>query len=189
VKSADRKKRRAPRADAQRNRERVMEVAKRLFEEKGPAVDLREVAREAGVGVGTLYRQFPNKEALVQGVLWSHVEPLAEAGYARAKASDPGKALFDHLDFLAEQILARENVHLAMARAGLADVHRRQEDAVAESLRELLARAQEAGAVRKDVSAADLVMLLRSTLVPDSAAVPKKVRRRLFDVVVRGLRP
>jgi AcrR family transcriptional regulator len=187
--AGDREKR-TERADARRNRERVIEVARRLFEEKGPDVEIDEVARRAGVGVGTLYRQFPNKDALVQGVLWSHVQPLAEAGHARGAASDPGKAFFEHLEFLADAFLAKENVHLAIARAGLDDSHRPQVDAMAESLRRLLQRAQEAGAVRRDISAPDLVLMIRSTLLPPGgASVPKAVRRRLFDVVLRGLRP
>jgi AcrR family transcriptional regulator len=167
-----------------------MQVARRLFEQKGPDVDIHEVARRSGVGVGTLYRQFPNKDALIQGVLRSHVVPLAEAGYARAEAADPGKAFFEHLDFLADAFLSKENVHLAIARAGLAHAHRPQQDAMAQSLEKLLSRAQIAGAVRSDISAVDLVMLIRSTLLPvDGGAIPKRVRRRLFDVVVRGLRP
>ncbi len=187
---ADAGKPRSERADARRNRERVTEVARRLFEEKGPEVEIDEVARQAGVGVGTIYRQFPNKHALIQGVLWSHVQPLADAGYARANSLDPAKAFFEHLEFLADACLSKENVHLAVARAGLAESHGPQHDAMAESLRKLLARAKQAGAVRSDVSATDLVLLLRSTLFPANAgAVPKQVRRRLFDIVVRGLAP
>lgn len=190
ARQADAAKPRGERADARRNRERVIEVARRLFEEKGPDVEIDEVARQAGVGVGTIYRQFPNKHALIQGVLWSHVQPLAEAGYARADSPDPGKAFFEHLEFLADALLSKENVHLAVARAGLGDAKEPQQDAVAESLRELLARAQRAGAVRRDVSATDLVLLLRGTLFPANwGAVPKRVRRKLFDVVVQGLVP
>jgi AcrR family transcriptional regulator len=185
-------RRRAPRnerSDARRNRERVIEVARRLFEEKGPDVEMDEVARQAGVGVGTIYRQFPNKDALVQGVLWSHVQPLVDAGHERADAEDPGKAFFEHLAFLADEILEKKNVHLAIARAGLQKAPTSQQDAMAASLKTLLARAQRAGAVRADVAPADLLMLIRGTLVPaDGADVPNRVRRRLFDVMVRGLR-
>jgi AcrR family transcriptional regulator len=182
---------RAERADARRNRERVLEVARKLFEEKGPDVEIDEVARRAGVGVGTLYRQFPNKQALIQGVLFSHVEPLAAAGLAKADAADPGNAFFAHLEFLADAFLAKENVHLAIARAGLGEEsHTPQQDAMARSLEALLARAQNAGAVRRDVSASELVLLIRSTLFPPQhASVPQAVRRRLFDVVVQGLKP
>jgi AcrR family transcriptional regulator len=167
----------------------VIEVARRLLEQKGPDVEMDEVAREAGVGVGTIYRQFPNKQALIQGVLWSHVQPLAEAGLARAESANPGKALFEHLEFLADELLAKENVHAAVARAGLADAHGTQEAALTKSLRKLLKRAQQAGAVRSDLSAAELLLLIRTTLFPAGGApVPKRVRRRLFDVVVQGLK-
>jgi AcrR family transcriptional regulator len=180
---------RAPRSDAQRNRERVIEAARRLLEQKGPEVEMDEVAQAAGVGVGTLYRQFPNKQALIRGVLWSHVEPLAQAGHARAESKNPGKALFEHLEFLADELLARENVHAAVARAGLADSHAEQEEAMTHSLRKLLQRAQRAGAVRRDLSAGELLLLIRTTLFPAGGTpVPKRVRRRLFDVVVRGLK-
>ena len=181
---------RAERSDAVRNRERVMDVARRLFEEKGPDVEIDEVASLAGVGVGTIYRQFPNKQALIQGVLWSHVQPLARAGLAQAEAPDPGKAFYEHLAFLADAFLAKENVHLALARAGLENAGGAQQDVMAESLKTLLSRAQEAGAVRTDIRPKDVVLLIRSTLFPaHGGLVPKATRRRLFDVVLQGLRP
>ena len=183
-------RKRAERSDAVRNRERVMAVARRLFEEKGPDVEIDDVARAAGVGVGTIYRQFPNKQALIQGVLWSHVQPLADAGLARAEASDPGAAFYEHLAFLADAFLAKENVHLTLARSGLAGASGPQQDAMAKSLATLLSRAQAAGAVRPDIGPKDLVMLIRGTLFPaHGGAIPKRTRRRLFDVVLRGLRP
>jgi AcrR family transcriptional regulator len=167
-----------------------MDVARRLFEEKGPGVEIDEVARIAGVGVGTIYRQFPNKDALIQGVLWSHVQPLAEAGLARAEAADPGAAFYEHMAFLADAFLAKENVHLALAKAGLQNAGAAQQDVMAESLKTLLVRAQEAGAVRADIGAKDLVLLIRGALFPaHGGAIPKRTRRRLFDVVLQGLRP
>jgi len=162
-----------------------------LFEAQGADVEIDEVARRAGVGVGTIYRQFPNKDALIQGVLWSHVQPLVDAGHAKADAADPAAAFYEHLAFLAESFMSKEKVHLAVVRAGLAAAKRiPQNDAMAQSLETLLARAQAAGAVRTDISAVDLIMLIRSTLFPSyGGVVPKRVRRRLFDVVIRGLRP
>src|ERR1700683_1791479 len=80
---------RNPRADAQRNRDRVLEAAKDAFTRLGANASLDDIARQAGVGAGTLYRHFPTRDALIEAVYWSEVEKLAAAGrkFAETKSS------------------------------------------------------------------------------------------------------
>src|SRR5262245_28258757 len=96
---------RALRADARRNRDRVLEAARRAFAEQGYAVPLDEIAAAAGVGPGTVYRHFPTKEALFEAVSVANVQDLAADARARAEAADPGSALAGFLDRLTEQAL------------------------------------------------------------------------------------
>lgn len=177
------------RADARRNRDRVMEVARTLFEEKGPTVEMDEVARAAGVGVGTIYRHFPTKEALIQGVLAEHIQRLVDAMRARADETDPGRAFFECLAFLADEFLARGSLHQAMARAGFAPPAPEHRDAFRSALETLLSRAQAAGAVRGDVAASEVILLVRGALLPsEERPITVSARRRMFDVVCSGLR-
>jgi AcrR family transcriptional regulator len=179
---------RALRADARRNRERVLAAARRAFAEQGYAVPLDEIAAAAGVGPGTVYRHFPTKEALFEAVSLANVEDLAADARARAVSDDPGGAFADFLDRLAEQALTKRDLPDALAGAGsaamaaaVADMH--------DALRGLLAKAQEAGGVRRDISAADLVALLKGLLHAVRGDPDPDVRHRLLAVVHDGLRP
>jgi AcrR family transcriptional regulator len=179
---------RAPRADARRNRERVLAAARRAFAEQGFAVPLDEIAAAAGVGPGTVYRHFPTKEALFEAVSVANVEELAADARARAEAADPDLAFAGFLDRLADQALAKRDLPDAFAGAGadamaaaVADMH--------DALGALLAKAQEAGGVRRDVSVTDLIALLKGLLHAVRGDPDPDVRHRLLAVVHDGLRP
>jgi AcrR family transcriptional regulator len=179
---------RALRADARRNRERVLDAARRAFAEQGYAVPLDEIAAAAGVGPGTVYRHFPTKEALFEAVSVANVEELAADARARAEADDPDAAFAGFLDRMAEQALAKRNLPDAFAGAGT--------DAVAEAVAEmhdalgvLLVKAQEAGGIRRDVTVADLVALLKGLLYAVRGDPDPDIRHRLLAVVRDGLRP
>jgi AcrR family transcriptional regulator len=178
------------RADARRNRDRVMSIARALFEQHGPSVEMDEIARQAGVGVGTIYRQFPTKEALMQAVLASHIERVTIAARELAAAPDAGKAFFDLLARIASEFLVKGSLHLAMARAGLTVPEPTEERAEFErALGALLVRAQKAGAVRRGVTAPEVIMLARGALFPsDAHDIPTAMRRRMFEIVCNGLR-
>jgi AcrR family transcriptional regulator len=184
------KRTRPMRADAVRNRERIIAVARRLLEEQGPDVEMDEVAKHAGVGVASIYRQFPSKAALVRSVLANHIEPLIETARAKLGAADAGAAFFEHLAFLADELLAKGNVHLAMARAGSSrHPAAAQQHAFQASLQALLSRAQRAGAVRPDVKAEEVILLMRGALFPgDGQDITLVARRRMFEIVCNGLR-
>jgi AcrR family transcriptional regulator len=176
------------RVDALRNRERVLEIARELFEESGPSVEMDDIADRAGVGVGTVYRHFPTKDALIQAVLASHVQRLADAARGRLEAHDAGDAFFGYLELLACEFLARGTLHEAAARAGPApDGSARERDEFRASLAALLERAQRAGAVRSDVTAHEVIILVRAALFPGEG-VSARARRRMFGVVRDGLR-
>ena len=179
---------RALRADARRNRERVLAAARRAFAEQGFAVPLDEIAAAAGVGPGTVYRHFPTKEALFEAVSLANVEELAADARARAEAADPDLAFAGFLDRLADQALAKRDLPDAFAGAGadamaaaVADMH--------DALGVLLANAQEVGGVRRDVSVSDLVVLLKGLLHAVRGDPDPDVRHRLLAVIHDGLRP
>jgi AcrR family transcriptional regulator len=166
-----------------------MEVARDLFEEHGPDVEMDEVAHRSGVGVGTIYRHFPTKEALILAVLAGHVQRLVDAAKDRLGVMDPGAAFFEYLELLAREFLARGRLHQAVAQAGIAvpDTSKEREE-FRTSLSKLLSRAQKAGAIRDDVTSAEVILLVRGALFP-TEEVNERARRRMFDVVRRGLRP
>jgi AcrR family transcriptional regulator len=179
------------RADAARNRERVLEAARQVFAEHGVGVPIDDVARRAGVGVGTVYRHFPAKENLFEAILVDSISKMGAAARTAAESDDPGRAFFDFLELLAES--GGENMALVDAlddsgydikHASLA--HKKDFEAAFE---QLLRRAQEAGAVRDDVVLADVLMLCGGTCRAASAGDGGRERsRRLVAIVADGLR-
>jgi AcrR family transcriptional regulator len=151
------------RADARRNRDRLLHAAAAAFAAEGLSVPLDEIARRAGVGPGTLYRHFPTKEALFEAVLHDRLQRLADDARGLREVPDAGRALLGFIDRLvAEAALKRDLADaLATSGAGL--------DGLAARLRgeigQLLGRAQRAGAIRADITTADLMALIRGILV------------------------
>jgi AcrR family transcriptional regulator len=145
------------RADARRNRARVLEAAEAVFAAEGIAVPLDEIARRAGVGAGTVYRHFPTKEALFEAVVSERLEQLIHEARALAGADDPGQAFFDFLFRVVEGALL--NRVLCDALAAGTGVHVKiswTQEHFTEALGELLVRAQKAHAVRPDLDVADV---------------------------------
>jgi AcrR family transcriptional regulator len=176
------------RADAARNRARVLEVAYETFAAEGLAVPIDEIARRAGVGAGTVYRHFPTKEALFEAVISDRVRLVVDNARALL-AADPASALFE---FLRQIVVASAIDHgLVDALAGYGiDLDRAAPGAEAAFLGvlgDLLAGAQAAGAVRTDVGVAELKALL--TVCKSSQALSGEVAERLVDVVIDGLCP
>jgi AcrR family transcriptional regulator len=150
------------RADARRNRERVLDVARTAFGSEGLSVPLDEIARRAGVGPGTLHRHFPTKEALFEAVVHDRLRRLADEGTALRDSGDPGAAFFGSIERLAAEAAPKRDLFDALASAGVevgATVK-----AAADDLRAVIAglldQAQRAGAVRADIGTADLMALL-----------------------------
>uniref|UniRef100_A0A5Q5CB81 Transcriptional regulator, TetR family n=1 Tax=Mycobacterium sp. (strain JLS) TaxID=164757 RepID=A0A5Q5CB81_MYCSJ len=178
------------RADAARNRDRVLRVAYETFAADGLTVPVDEIARRAGVGAGTIYRHFPTKEALYTAVVEHRLYEMIERGRELLASGDPGEALFDFLRAIAVEWGAADRVLIdGLAGWGL-DVHTvaPEADAAARALlAELLAAGQRAGTVRADLTAPEL----KSILVGLQAigAYDAAVAARATAVVADGLRP
>jgi AcrR family transcriptional regulator len=174
------------RADARRNRDKVLRAAREAFAASGYGVPLDEIAARAGVGPGTVYRHFPAKEALFQAVATARVEDLIDDARARADADDPGGAFFGFLARIGEEAAAKRDMPDAIAIAGS------QQDRLHAAVDVLLRRAQEAGAVRADISTPDLIVLLKGLLASiqdvSADATDPAVRDRVFAVLTDGLR-
>jgi AcrR family transcriptional regulator len=179
------------RADARRNRARILEAADLVFAAEGMGVPIDEVARRAGVGVGTLYRHFPTKEALLEAILLSHMEGLLDEARARANAEDPGEALFGFLALLVERAGRKKNLADALGREGV-DIEVTASpigQALMHAVEELLVRAQRSGAVRTDVGMPELFGLVAGTCVAADRRYPGAgAPQRMLTIVCDGLR-
>ncbi len=179
------------RADARRNRGRLLVAAEEVFAERGVAVPVDEVAERAGVGVGTLYRHFPTKEALIAAVVATRLEQLCEQSRAAKDDPDPGAALFAFADRLGSQVAVKHDLADALAEAGI-DVKAQMADVMDEmtaNVESLIVRAQADGAIRKDVAAKELFGLVVATCTASKTqGLDDAGRRRLIEVVFDGLR-
>ena len=171
------------RADAARNREKVLRAAREAFAESGYGVPLDEIAVRAGVGPGTVYRHFPAKEALFEAVVSARVEDLVHDARARASDSDPGGAFFGYLARIAEESAAKRDLPDAISIAGSL------RDDLSAALDLLLRRAQHAGAVRVDVTTPDLIVLLKGVFASLGGTADPALRELVFAVLSDGLRP
>jgi AcrR family transcriptional regulator len=151
------------RADAARNRNRVLAVAYEVFAAEGLTVPVDEIARRAGVGAGTIYRHFPTKEALYIAVVEHRVHEMTEHGRQLLTSGDPGEALFAFLRAMTLEWGASDHVLIdALAGRGI-DVHTvapEADRAARALLAELLVAGQEAGTVRRDIGVPELKAIL-----------------------------
>jgi AcrR family transcriptional regulator len=177
------------RADAARNRARVLEVAYDTFAAEGLAVPIDEIARRAGVGAGTVYRHFPTKEDLFRAVVEDRIRGIIDDGRALLDSDEPAEALFQFLKSMVLQWGATDR-GLSEALAGFGiDVETVMPEAEAEfysMLGDLLSAAQKAGAVRGDVSAKDVKAVMVGLQAMQS--YNDEAAQRLVDVVLDGLR-
>jgi AcrR family transcriptional regulator len=153
---------RPPRADAQRNRARVLAAAERVFAERGTAASTEEVARAAGVGVGTVFRHFPSKEALLQALVVDRLARVAAEAREHTASSDAGAAFFDFFAAVVRGSATKLELVDALAELG---VHPNEAigpiaEEVTGAVAGLLKQAQRAGAVRSDVSVEGVIALL-----------------------------
>jgi AcrR family transcriptional regulator len=161
---------RSLRADAERNRRRLIDAAQTLFRERGLEVGVAEIACLAGVGRGTLFRNFPTKQDLIAAIV---IERMKEANvYARTllDAPDPGDALFGFLEEIVGRQQLDRSLFESVADAFLANEEIRAAHAeIVGGLEELLTRAKNAGAVRSDVGAMDVLILVKGVCEAASA--------------------
>jgi AcrR family transcriptional regulator len=180
---------RALRADAARNRARLLEVAAKVFAAEGLAVPIDEVARRAGIGIGTVYRHFPTKEALFAAIVRDKLERLIDHATSVADDRDAGAAFFAVLDRMMADAAHKKDLVHAVTGAGI-DVRAAGKDVTSrlhKALGLVLRRAQAAGAVRVGVKIDEILALLAAVL--DASARTGASPARLYAVVRDGLRP
>jgi AcrR family transcriptional regulator len=180
---------RKPRADALRNRERLLAVAKVAFAEVGPDVSLEEIARRAGVGIGTLYRHFPTRDAVVEAVYRREVQQLAEAAPRLAASMPPEKALRAWMLLFVDYIAAKRVIAPALTAlaAGAPELKASSGAAINGALALLVQQARAAGALRPDVTPNDLLRGLIGIAYANTDPDWEASARRLIDVLADGL--
>src|SRR5258707_3647428 len=153
---------RKPRSDAVRNRERVLEAAKAVFSAGGPDASLEAVARRAGVGIGTLYRHFPTREALFEAVYRREVQQLGELAEELKGEAKPVEALRRWLRSNVEFVATKKGMSAALALAahGSSELYADTFDRLTKAVGTLLDRAIAAGEIRADVSPEDVLRIL-----------------------------
>ncbi|RZN28767.1 TetR/AcrR family transcriptional regulator [Bradyrhizobium sp. Leo121] len=181
---------RKPRADAVRNRERVLEAAKAVFSAGGPEASLEAVARHAGVGIGTLYRHFPTREALYEAVYRREVDQLGDLAEQLHEETDPVEALRHWLHANVQFVATKKGMAAALALVahGSPELHAYSLDRLTKAIAALLARAVAAGEIRADISAEDVLRALIGLCYMHDQAGWQSTVLRLLDVFIDGLR-
>jgi AcrR family transcriptional regulator len=183
--------RRKPRSDARQNRDRILEVAKQAFARSGASASLDDIAKQAGVGPGTLYRHFPTRDALIEAVYHTEVGKLAAAQRELSANLPPIEALRAWMMLFIDYIAAKHIIASALNSVGggpskLYDSSRVQ---VADAIDALVKTAVKSGDIRKDLKPFDLLRALIG--VSNVATGPdwQESARRLVDILIKGSRP
>lgn len=179
------------RADAVKNRQRILDAAEAIFASEGLAVPVDTVAERAGVGVGTLYRHFPTKEALFEAIVMTRLEDLVAEARTAADAEDPTDALFAFLRHFAGQASAKHDLFDAMGAAGI-DIKSQCAETVDDLKRavdQLVERVKAAGSIRPDVQADEIIGLIMGTCqAAQNSGLDDAASRRMVDIVCDGIR-
>ncbi len=182
---------RKPRADAERNRDRILEVAKVAFTRHGANASLDDIAKQAEVGPGTLYRHFPTREKLLQSVYQSELEKLAAAEQKFARTMPPIEALRAWLLLFVDAIAAKQLIAPALNTL-LGDPKKVFEASYAkmhQALRALVKRAVDSGDIRKDLDPVDLLRALVGVSNVSTSPDWQQSAKRLVDILISGSRP
>ncbi|HEY6333300.1 MAG TPA: TetR/AcrR family transcriptional regulator [Blastocatellia bacterium] len=181
---------RKPRADAQRNRERILEIAKGEFTRSGARASLEEIARQAGVGPGTLYRHFPTRDALIEAVYRTEVGKLTAAADRFAGRLPPLEALRAWMLLFVDHIAAKQVIAPAFnsIAGGPTKLYEGSRGQVLGAMEKLVHDAIARGEMRKDIEAEDLLRALIGVAHVASGSDWLKSARRLVDVLIAGSR-
>jgi len=182
--------RRKPRVDGQRNRERLMQAAKVGFADAGPDVSLEDIARRAGVGIGTLYRHFPSRDAIVEAVYRREVQQLADAATRLLETTSPGAALHAWMKLFVDYIATKKLIAPALGSiaGGVSELYASSGARILDAVTLLVQRAAERGDIREDVQATDVLRALFGLTYGNTEAGWEVSARRLIDIVMDGLR-
>lgn len=181
---------RKPRADALRNRTRILEVAKEAFTRHGADASLDEIAKQADVGAGTLYRHFPTRDALIEAVYRSEVEKLAAAERKFAAAMPPMEALRAWMLLLVDYIAAKHIIAPALNSVvgGPSRLYEGSRGLVQGAMDELVERAKKNGDVRRDIDASDLLQAILGVSRVGTGTDWQQSAKRLVDILIAGSR-
>jgi AcrR family transcriptional regulator len=182
---------RKPRTDALRNRERILEVAKGAFTRHGADASLDEIAKQAGVGAGTLYRHFPTRDALIEGVYRNEVEKLAAAAGHFAGTKSPIEALRGWMLLFVDYIAAKHIIAPALNSVvgGPSRLYEGSRSLIQGAIDGLVKRAKRSGDLRRDLDAFDLLRALIGVSHVGSGPDWQQSARRLVDILIAGSRP
>jgi AcrR family transcriptional regulator len=182
---------RKPRADAQRNRDRVLEVAKEAFTRSGSDASLDDIAKQAGVGAGTLYRHFPSRDELLEAVYRTEVEKLAAAEQKLAETMPPMEALRAWMLLFVDYIATKKIIAPALNTlvGGPSKVFEASHAQIWGAIRALVKRAIKSGDIRKDLDPIDLLRALIGVANVASSPDWQQSARRLVDILITGSRP
>jgi AcrR family transcriptional regulator len=184
-------RKRQPRADAQRNRERILEAAKEAFTRSGANTSLDDIAKDAGVGAGTLYRHFPTREALLEAVYRTEVEKLAAAQQRFAATMPPVEALRAWMLLFVDYIATKQIIAPAL-NALIGDSSKLFEGTrhhITGAIDALVNRAVKSGDMREDLEPFDLLRALIGVSYVSSGPGWRQSARRLVDILISGSRP
>ena len=181
---------RKPRADSARNRQLLMDAAKAGFSEVGLNVSLEEIARRADVGIGTLYRHFPSREAVVEAVYRREVEHLADAVPQLLETSPAGEALHKWMHLFVDYIATKRLIapSLGAAAGRTSTLYATSAELITRAISTLVKRAVASGDVRKDIDPPDLLRALVGVSYGNPDAGWEASARRLIDILMDGLR-
>lgn len=181
---------RKPRADAQRNRERILEVAKAAFMERGAQASLDDIARQAGIGPGTLYRHFPTREDLIEAVYRSEVEKLAAAQQRFAASMAPLEALRAWMLLFIDHVVSKALIIPAMntVAGGSARLIEGARSFIHTAFVAAVKHAIDSGDLRADTDPSDFVRALIGVFHTTSIPGWEPSARRLVDILIAGSR-
>jgi AcrR family transcriptional regulator len=181
---------RAPRSDARRNRERLLASASRLFAERGPDVPFTEIAKDADVGVGTVYRHFPTREALIEAAYRSELDAVCGAAAEFVRRLPAGQALrvwMDRfVDYMTTKIGMSEAIRALISAGGDPYAHSRER--LDDALGLLIRAATEAGQTRPGINADDVLMTLSGIAMAAGQPSQRAQAGRMLDLLFEGLR-
>ena len=181
---------RKPRADALRNRDRLLVAAKAAFAENGPEASLDDMARRAKVGIGTLYRHFPTREAIIEAVYRREVEQLAEAAPRLLQSLPADEAMRAWMLMLTDYIATKKLIAPALSAIarGAPDFYTSTSARITGAITLLMESGKTSGSIRADVEPNDLLRALTGIAYANIASDWRESARRLIDVLIDGLR-
>ncbi|MGO4567768.1 TetR/AcrR family transcriptional regulator [Rhizobium sp. 2YAF20] len=180
---------RKPRADAERNRLRLLDTAKAAFAKKGSDVSLEEIAQSAGVGIGTLYRHFPNRDALIAAVYRNETEQLARAAKQLAETHPPVEALREWMFLFIDYIATKHGMYAALNSLtdGTSDLYAKSGKQISDAIELLTARAVANHDIRLEIDPLDLLRAVAGVANVSAGPHWKVAATRLVDIMIAGL--